>query len=620
MPEATLAHRPDVELVNVGSWQLLSGSWNPNRKDILAAVEASKCPAVRRPKLKLGHLDPRFNTADDKTLDGTPSLGWFDNLRASDDGNTLLGDQVALPWLNQVQAAAWPDRSIEGKYNSRCGLGHTHPFVVTAVSLLGETPPGIPTLKSIKSLEDLPAALGVAAAGEVPEGGEDVQATIRASAQVYTGAIIALVPAVQDAERLAIEGGLAAEELHLTLAYLGEAADLGARGKQDVIDHVSSVVNGLPKLEAELFSAAVLNPGDASPDRDPCIVWLATGDMLDAVHDLVDETLPLIDAPIPSQIRPWLAHVSAAYDGDLGRLGGMTSRMGTVSFDRLRLAFGGEFIDIPLMEWPGEDTEPDEGAVAAAAGSADSMHDYWTKGAGLAKWKGKPHPWTALFRQLSRHLSPDRAKRTASKWYREVMGHMPNQRKVAAAAPDLPAAEPEPTTTQEDIVSLSDNLRSRLGLADDADETAALAAIDALKTAAETKPEPTPEMVAASAAATEKADKAEQAQALMREELTKVRGELDTIKASAAMTVKASAFEGWLATGRLKPADRETWEARYDRDPQMVSEILGGRREGEEVPVMASGVAGSPEPTGNGDAQFEDDYARHFGNDKKAAV
>lgn len=154
--------------------------------------------------------------------------------------------------------------------------------------------------------------------------------------------------------------------------------------------------------------------------------------------------------------------------------------------------------------------------------------------------------------------------------------------------------------------------RSRLGLTDDATQDQILEALDALKAKADTPPAPTPEMVQASAAATEKAEKAEQAQQVMREELTKVRSELDTIKASAAQTVKASAFTGWLATGRLKPTDRETWEARYDRDPEMVTEILAGRGEGSEVPVMASGTVGAPEPAAG--STFDDaEYARLFG-------
>ena len=57
---------------------------------------------------------------------------------------------------------------------------------------------------------------------------------------------------------------------------------------------------------------------------------------------------------------------------------------------------------------------------------------YWTKGPGLAKWRGAAHPWTTLRRHLVKHLagkmSPEAIDRITSDWYREVFGHMPNQK------------------------------------------------------------------------------------------------------------------------------------------------------------------------------------------------
>jgi len=569
MPDVELARREGVELVNSGSWQLLSGSWNPNSKDIADAVEASKCPAVRRPRLKLGHLDERFNPADNAVLDGTPALGWFDNLRASADGNTLVGDQVALPWLSAVQPAAWPDRSIEGKYQSQCALGHTHPFVVTAVSLLGETPPGIPTLKSIKTLDDLPAALGVAASGEASEGGESVQAIIRASVEVHTGTMVALIPTAEDAARLAVGGGEPADELHCTLAYLGDAAALGAGGRQDVLDGVTRAANGLPEIEADAFSLNVFNPGTAS-DRDTCIVLGLSGDPIDAVHDLVSEALRealwdrLLELPPPH--RPWHAHMTLEYTEDLARLTALTDRIGPVRFDRIRIAFGGERIDIPLIP-PSEDE-----TVAASAAIRD-------------------------------RIAP----------IRERLARLETVAAAASPTSDLPAAEPEqeinPEPIEEDFVSTElSGLRSRLGLPDDADLAAIEAKVDAIKADAEKTPEPTPEMVAASAAAVEQATKAEAEKDELRKEvqvlasqMQQVTTELSAAKAAQAATVKASVFDAAIKDGKLKPADREQWEKDYDEAPGAITRVLASIAVGTAVPVMASGTVGDPEPQGSDD-------------------
>lgn len=562
MPDVEFARRPGVELVKTGNWATMTGSWNPTPEDLAAAVEAQSCPAVEKPVIKLGHVDKRF--------DGEPAMGYFENLRVTDAGHTLVGDQVLLPWLDSVQAAAYPSRSIEGNYNHTCASGHRHKFVLTAVALLGVTPPAV---KTIRRLNDLPAMLGVAAAdAEVPEGAEHVQVTILAAAEVHTGAMVALIPTPDDAARLAADGGEPADELHVTLAYLGEAADLGARGRQDVIDGVSTAANGLPQFDAEAFALNVFNPGAAN-DRDTCIVLGLSGDPLDAVHDLVSEALreSLWSVDVPAPRRPWHAHMTLAYTDDMTRLAGLVDRVGPIRFDRIRIALGNDRIDIPLIGPDEDDT------VAASAAIRDRLVPIRERLAALEAVKASTTP------------PPD------------------------TPAPDLPAAEPEPVTpTEEDLVSLSDDMRSRLGLADDADEAAALAAIDELKTRADKPAEPSPEMVAASAAATEQAEKAVQAQAEMQAELSRLSGELATIKASAAMSEKASLFDGAVQQGKIKPADRQSWEGRYDKAPEVITEILASIAPGTAVPVMASGSIGDPEPSG-GESFDDAEYTRLFG-------
>ena len=54
---------------------------------------------------------------------------------------------------------------------------------------------------------------------------------------------------------------------------------------------------------------------------------------------------------------------------------------------------------------------------------------YWTKGEGLKRWAASPHPWTALYNELKKHMSNERAKRVASKWFEEVFGFPPGARK-----------------------------------------------------------------------------------------------------------------------------------------------------------------------------------------------
>lgn len=730
--DAELARRDGVELVRTGSWPAMTGSWSPTRDDLSSAIEALKCPAVRRPVLKVGHLDDRFTAA--KVGDGEPAIGWVDNLRLSDGGHTLVGDYVGMPaWIGQIMASAWPDRSIEGDYNYRCTLSHTHPFALKAVALLGVTPPGVGTLKS---LQDVATLYGVNVAASDLGAGEHVQVTIRAAADVHTGAMVALIPTADDAARLAVDGGEPPEQLHVTLAYLGEAADLGAQGQQDVIDAASSAVNGLPTVEADIFSVNVFNPVSGNTpadarDRDTCLVWGLSGDEIDAVHDMVTAALAGVESP--DQHQPWHAHMTAEYTDDLSLIPTLAERVGPVTFDRVRIAFGGQIIDIPLIEYDemdlddsgeydGGDWADDPDPVAASAADdkgagGSNLKTYFTKNPkGLARWADSPHPWTALYNLISQHVDPDRAKRIAAQWYHDVFGKWPGSKGVHAsegkdatsmpsraelvraawnnsgapvqkwvqeARPDaavvvddtdpanrsyelypvmfdgdqvsfgapqpydpaadralvfasaaesrpgdpppdpapadtqkppteaassiLPAAEPEPITDpkEEDPVSTTDlsAFRSRLGLDDTADEAAITAAIDALKVKAET-PEATPEMVAASAAAETEKDELRKEVQVLASQVKTVTTELAATKAEKAATVKASVFDAAIKDGKIKPADRETWETDYDQAPAAVTRVLASIAVGTAVPVLASGIAGSPEPH-NVDEEYE---------------
>lgn len=146
-------------------------------------------------------------------------------------------------------------------------------------------------------------------------------------------------------------------------------------------------------------------------------------------------------------------------------------------------------------------------------------------------------------------------------------------------------------------MSLSE-FRSRLGLPDEADEAAVLAALDERLTTPPT-PQPDPELVAAAAAGQE----AQTTIAAMRGELTRVSGELAAIKAREAAVEKDAFFASALQSGRLRPADLKTWQARYDSSRDMVVDIVNSMAPGSAVPVAAAGRVGSPDEQAE-DAEF----------------
>src|SRR4029453_11534584 len=87
---------------------------------------------------------------------------------------------------------------------------------------------------------------------------------LAAAAAVQTGAMIALIPREADAERLAMSGGEPAEQLHVTLFFLGESEEWLPEDRTELVDLVRRYAPSEP-VYARLFGAAQWNPHSDSP-------------------------------------------------------------------------------------------------------------------------------------------------------------------------------------------------------------------------------------------------------------------------------------------------------------------------------------------------------------------
>lgn len=187
------------------------------------------------------------------------------------------------------------------------------------------------------------------------------ESDLSAAADVHTGAMIALIPSEADAARLAVPGGEAAEQLHMTLYYLGDAADWDENDRLAVKDLARRASGWLAPLYAHAFGVAQWNPtGDS-----PAWVWnigdRRDGDTFPRVADVHHEvTWALEDLPasskVPPQFTPWSPHVCGAYGVERWS-DEMVDRVGPVTFDRLRVAFAGEYTDFPLLDMPEDDED-----------------------------------------------------------------------------------------------------------------------------------------------------------------------------------------------------------------------------------------------------------------------
>ena len=177
---------------------------------------------------------------------------------------------------------------------------------------------------------------------------------VAAANEGHTGAMLALVPSDADAERLAVAGGEAVDQLHLTLLFLGEAADVSDDARAAIVETARRYAEraGGP-LRAEAFSLNIFNPGgSADGEREPCVVLGVGNDggpALAELHDNLVRALGGMDNfQLVEQHTPWAPHVTLVYTDDYSKIAKLANRTGPITFDRLRVAFGDDVTDIPL--------------------------------------------------------------------------------------------------------------------------------------------------------------------------------------------------------------------------------------------------------------------------------
>ncbi len=139
MPERRT--REGVEIARVGTFNLSTGPFEFTRARLASAVAKAKAnEGIRAARIGIGHVDPRFNPPDQ---DGDPAFGRVVNMRLVEDGDAIRGDYADMAsWLADHIDVAYPGRSLEARVSG-------DDMEITAVKLLGTTPPGIATLKDL---------------------------------------------------------------------------------------------------------------------------------------------------------------------------------------------------------------------------------------------------------------------------------------------------------------------------------------------------------------------------------------------------------------------------------------------------------------------------------------
>ena len=155
----------------------------------------------------------------------------------------------------------------------------------------------------------------------------------------HTSAMLALIPSPVYAAQMAVPGGDAQHELHLTLAHLGDAADLNESDRAAILAKARTLSSRGP-TSGEVWGHALFNPAG----EEPAATYMVKGDDVYAMRKAAMGAMADCMDAVPTQHEPFQPHVTAGYSLNPTLL----THTGPVTFDRLRVAFADEVYDMTL--------------------------------------------------------------------------------------------------------------------------------------------------------------------------------------------------------------------------------------------------------------------------------
>ncbi len=179
------------------------------------------------------------------------------------------------------------------------------------------------------------------------------------------GVMIALYPHPEVARKLALPGGEASEDLHLTLCYLGKAEDFEPTALLNLPGKIGEVAERSAALEGSISGWGCFSPSERTEGQE--VLWAAVDvPGLTELRDDLAKVCAEMGAP-PVDAHSYQPHITLAYrepgNGKVPALDRIPIRFDSVYFVR-----GSERIQIPL---------PAPAAQAMERGSAEPPTGVW---------------------------------------------------------------------------------------------------------------------------------------------------------------------------------------------------------------------------------------------------
>lgn len=179
-----------------------------------------------------------------------------------------------------------------------------------------------------------------------------------------TGAMVAIMLPDYIADQVAVPGGEAADDLHITLAYLGNAADLSLEDQRKLVGVVGEVCLNQPELRGQLTGTGRFSNGE---DTDPFWVGVDIPGLTELRAKLVTA---LTDAGFtlpPSPGTSYTPHVTVNYIPSDAPTPPLDFNPINLCAEALTVCIGANRFELGLQE------EPDDYAMPAPSGWAPTV-------------------------------------------------------------------------------------------------------------------------------------------------------------------------------------------------------------------------------------------------------
>lgn len=178
----------------------------------------------------------------------------------------------------------------------------------------------------------------------------------------HNGAMIALLLPPTDATRLAVKNGEKPEDLHMTLAFLGDAAQYSEAQRAKIVESLREVTDLSAPPVIKLVGLARFEASDSSEGKDVLHAAVDASSVA-LLHEQVIDALDAIGVE-PQSDHGFVPHVTLKYVEPGERVAAPSSPDGAITIPELTVKFGDDVVSLPFKrDEPRQADEPGTGDV-----------------------------------------------------------------------------------------------------------------------------------------------------------------------------------------------------------------------------------------------------------------